>query len=157
MAAYTDLVTWQRGMELVETVYKFTATLPKEERFGLCSQLQRAAVSIPSNTAEGNSRRTVGAFINHVSIAIGSQAEVETLLEICRRLNLGDAVWLERCRLSAREVGKLLYGLVASLERSAKQKRALLYSVILVVAGIWYLVSGILQLVSGISQLSAGL
>ena len=90
MAAYTGLVAWQRGMDLVVEVYEFTSTLPKEERYGLCAKLQRAAVSIPSNIAEGNSRRRRGAYINHSSIAIGSQAEVETLLQLCTRLHFGD-------------------------------------------------------------------
>jgi four helix bundle protein len=143
MAAYTGLVAWQRGMDLVVEVYEFTSTLPKEERYGLCAKLQRAAVSIPSNIAEGNSRRRRGAYINHSSIAIGSQAEVETLLQLCTRLHFGDPTRLARCLTSAREVGKLLYGLQSSLERSASRDRALLYSVILVVTGIWHLVSGI--------------
>lgn len=69
MTTYRDLVVWQRGIELVKAVYEFTATLPSSERYGLSAQLQRAAVSIPSNVAEGHGRRSRAAYMHHVSIA----------------------------------------------------------------------------------------
>jgi len=120
MTTYRDLLVWQRGMDLVEHLYALTRTLPSEERFGLCAQLQRAGVSVPSNVAEGHSRRTQGAFMNHLSIAIGSQAEVETLLEVCKRLKFGDNELLASSERCAIETGKMLYGLYASLERSCE-------------------------------------
>lgn len=142
MASYRDLVVWQRAMDLVERLYEFSRTLPRDERFGLCSQLQRAGVSIPSNLAEGHSRRSDGAFLNHVAIAIGSQAEVETLLETCRRLELGNSKLRVRAEGVALETGKMLYGLHASLERSRANRKALVYSIVLALTGIWYLAAG---------------
>jgi four helix bundle protein len=130
-------------MDLIEAIYEFTGTLPRDERFGLSSQLQRAAVSVPANLAEGQCRRSDGAFLNHVSIAIGSQAEVETLLEACRRLRLGDVSLLGQCERISRETGKMLYGLHASLQRKRPHTRALLYSKLLAVFGLWLLASAL--------------
>ena len=83
---YRELEVWQAGMDLVEVVYAVTRTFPRDELFGLTAQTRRATISVPSNIAEGACRRTTGAFLNHVSIALGSHAEVETCLEIAIRL-----------------------------------------------------------------------
>ena len=74
-------------MDLVEVCYKTTAAFPRAELYGLTSQLRRAAVSIPSNVAEGHGRRTTKAYLNHVSIAIGSHAELATCIELAGRLD----------------------------------------------------------------------
>ena len=113
---FRQLVAWQRGMSLVEAVYRFTRTLPSQERFGIVSQLQRAAVSIPSNLAEGHSRRTRPAYAHHVSIALGSQGEVETLLELTARLDMGEQKGREAAFQAAKETGRLMYGLYRRLE-----------------------------------------
>jgi four helix bundle protein len=73
--SYRQLIAWQRGMLPAESVYRFTRTLPRDERFGMAAQLQRAAVSVPANLAEGHCRRTRGAYAQHVSIALGSQGD----------------------------------------------------------------------------------
>ena len=83
MKNYRDLVVWQKGMDLVEKIYKITGFLPNEENFGLTLQLKRAAVSIPSNIAEGFERNTTKDYIKFLSIAKASRAEVETQLLIC--------------------------------------------------------------------------
>jgi len=83
---YRDLDAWQAGMDVVQQIYQVTKRFPADERFGLTAQLRRAAVSMPSNVAEGACRRTTGAFVNHVSIALGSHGEVETCVEIALRL-----------------------------------------------------------------------
>ena len=83
MKNYRDLVVWQKGMDLVEKIYKITGFLPNEEKFGLTLQLKRAAVSIPSNIAEGFERNTTKDYIKFLSIAKASKAEVETQLLIC--------------------------------------------------------------------------
>lgn len=70
--SYRDLLVWQKGMDLVEACYRVTALLPKEERFGLASQIQRAAVSVPANIAEGFGRRNIGEYVRHLLIANGS-------------------------------------------------------------------------------------
>src|SRR3954471_20701786 len=77
---YKDLVVWQKGIALAKATYRLTRTLPSEEKFGLISQMRRAAVSIPSNIAEGQARHTTGEFIQFISHAEGSVAELNTQL-----------------------------------------------------------------------------
>ena len=84
--SYRDLIVWQKSMELVERVYRMTRVFPKEELYGLSSQIRRAAVSIPSNIAEGQARKSTAEFLNFLSIAQGSRAEVETQTLIAQRL-----------------------------------------------------------------------
>ena len=79
---YTDLLVWKKGMELVKAIYVLTRTFPADEKFGIVSQMRRAAVSIPSNIAEGQARRTTGEFIQALSHAEGSVAELRTQLLI---------------------------------------------------------------------------
>jgi four helix bundle protein len=112
---YRDLEAWQAGMTLVEVSYGVTRTFPTDERFGLSAQLRRAAISVPSNIAEGACRRSSPAFANHVSIAIGSHAEVETCLEIARRLGYVSAVEMNRIMVPVDRAGQLVNGLYRSL------------------------------------------
>ena len=84
---YKDLVVWQKAMDLVVEVYRLTKNLPKDELYSLTNQLRRAAVSIPSNIAEGNGRASTGDYVRFLIIARGSVAEVETQLLICARLD----------------------------------------------------------------------
>lgn len=83
---FRDLRVWQSGMEVVEAVYRVSAAFPKSELYRLTNQIRRAAVSVPSNIAEGHSRATTREYLQHVSIAQASLAEVETQLEIAARL-----------------------------------------------------------------------
>jgi four helix bundle protein len=85
---YRDLVVWQKGMDLAKEIYLLTKHLPGDEKFGLVSQMRRAAVSIPSNIAEGQARRTTGEFIQFISHAEGSVAELDTQLTLCQNLKL---------------------------------------------------------------------
>ena len=78
--SYKDLIVWQKGIELAKIVYRLTRCYPVEERFGLVAQMRRAAVSIPSNLAEGQARHTTGEFIQFISHAEGSVAELDTQL-----------------------------------------------------------------------------
>ena len=84
---HKNLVAWQKAMDLVQLVYKFTRKFPKEETFGLVTQMRRAVVSAPSNIAEGAADRSNPQFINFLSIAIGSLNELDTQTEIAFRLN----------------------------------------------------------------------
>jgi four helix bundle protein len=138
MSNFRELRVWQRGMDLIERVYGFTRTLPSVERFGVSSQIQRAAISIPSNAAEGHSRQRLGAYINHISIALGSSAELETLFEACRRLRMGDPESLLACEECLGDVSRMLHGLHSSLERAAQMRKALIYSILLASPVIWY-------------------
>ena len=85
---YRDLVVWQKGIELAREIYLLTKNLPSDEKFGLVSQMRRAAVSVPSNIAEGQARHTTGEFIQFISHAEGSVAELDTQLTLCQDLNL---------------------------------------------------------------------
>ncbi len=82
-----DLEVWRDALDLVEAVYRVTASFPADERFGLTSQLRRAAVSVPSNIAEGSARRTRAELLQSLYIARGSLAEIETQIQIARRLS----------------------------------------------------------------------
>jgi four helix bundle protein len=86
MKSFRELRVWQSSVNLVERVYDLTRSLPREELFGLSSQLRRGAVSIPSNIAEGHAREHLREYLHHLSIAQGSLAEVETQLELAARL-----------------------------------------------------------------------
>jgi four helix bundle protein len=112
---YRDLEAWQRAMNLVEQCYRTTKQFPREEQFGLTSQLRRAAVSVPSNVAEGSARLTTGAFINHVGIALGSLAEIETYVEIATRLNYISPPVAKALNEMSGAVGRLLNGLLRAL------------------------------------------
>jgi four helix bundle protein len=85
-SSYKDLIAWQKGIKLVKLVYDLTRSFPGEEKFGLISQMRRSAVSIPSNLAEGQARRTTGEFVQFVSHAEGSLAELDTQFVIAIEL-----------------------------------------------------------------------
>ncbi len=104
-------------MDLVEDVYKLSKQFPREELYGLTSQIRRAAVSVPSNIAEGQGRRTTADFLRHLSIAYGSLREVETQAMIARRLKYIASAKIQDVMDRAGEVGRLLNGLMAALER----------------------------------------
>jgi four helix bundle protein len=114
---------WQRAMTLVEGCYGAAKQLPDDERFGLSAQIRRAAISVPSNIAEGSCRPT-RAFVNHITIALGSLAEVETCVEVAVRLG-----YLTRSRAGplldlAGEGGRMLHGLARSLRASTKRRKS---------------------------------
>src|SRR5712691_5534753 len=87
---YQELIVWQKAMDLVEDVYKASRDFPREEVYALTSQIRRAAVSIPSNIAEGQGRRTTLDFLRHLSIAYGSLREVETQILIAGRFTISE-------------------------------------------------------------------
>ena len=113
--SYRDLIVWQKAMLLTCSVYELTGAFPKEERFGLVSQMRRAAVSIPSNIAEGQARHTSGSFVQFISNAEGSVAELDTQLALSMQLGL--VAWRqcqESCAL-LEEVRKMLNALRRSI------------------------------------------
>ncbi|MGH8771177.1 MAG: four helix bundle protein [Burkholderiales bacterium] len=109
------MLVWQKSMDLVEAIYKLTRTFPQEERFGLTSQLQKAAVSIPSNIAEGHGRKFTKVYLNASSIASGSLMEVETHLQIGARLRYLSSQQLDEMLTKTQEIGRMLNGLIKSL------------------------------------------
>ena len=110
---YRDLVVWQKSMDLAERVYLASANFPREERYGITSQIRRAAVSIPSNIAEGQGRRMSDEeLIRFLLIALGSLCELETQLELAVRLKILEKQSMMTLRPLTEEVGRLLNGLV---------------------------------------------
>ena len=89
--SFRDLRVWQAGMDLVTHVYRLTQSFPREEQYGLTSQMRRAAVSVPSNIAEGHARESSKEYLNHLSIVQGSLAELQTQIEIAARLDFVEA------------------------------------------------------------------
>ena len=114
---YRDLIAWQKAMDLVDLIYTASRSFPKEELYGLTSQIRRAAVSIPSNIAEGQGRRTKGEFRQALSVAHGSIREVETQIMIARRQGFSAPTDEEEVLTLAAEVGRLTQGLMNSLDR----------------------------------------
>lgn len=114
--SYRDLLVWQRSMDLVEICYIVASTFPKEEVYGLISQLRRAVVSIPANIAEGHGRDGLGEYIHFLGIAQGSLRETETHLLIAGRLRLVDEQKLQEVLKLSEEVSRTLGSLIRSLK-----------------------------------------
>jgi four helix bundle protein len=114
--SYRDLIAWQKGMELVVTIYSATQGFPKEERYGLSSQLRRAAVSVPSNIAEGQARYSQREFLRFLSNARGSLAELETQVMMAERLRYLQMTLATPILDAAAELNRILNGLVAAIE-----------------------------------------
>jgi four helix bundle protein len=115
-SSFRDLKVWQESMRLVEDVYRITRRFPSDERFGLTSQIRRAAISIASNIGEGGRRKRRKAHLNHLDIALGSQGEVEVQLEIARRLIYISDVEHKKIDERVARVGRMLNGLIESLQ-----------------------------------------
>ena len=114
---FKELQVWQRAMELVEEVYSLVKILPKEEDFGLKSQLRRAVISVPSNIAEGNSRHTTKEYVNFLSIARGSNSEVLTQLLICNRLGYLNEEQIGKAIDLTEEISKMLNAMIVKLSK----------------------------------------
>lgn len=119
LASHRDLHVWQKAMDLVTACYRLTASFPKMETYGLASQLQRAAVSVPANIAEGKGRAKTGAYLQHLSIAAGSLAELDTHLGVAQRLGYISEDQLTEITGKLEEVGRMLTGLRKSLATGA--------------------------------------
>ncbi len=120
LKSYRDLDIWQKAMDLVVAAYETSRAFPSEKRFGLASQLRKAAVSIPANIAEGYGRMYRGDYVRHLSIARGSLAELETHLAIAVRLDYVTREGAMACWDLSQEVGKMLTRLIQSLGSSER-------------------------------------
>src|SRR5208283_3877947 len=114
---YQELIVWQKAMDLVLLVYGATSGFPQKEVFGLTNQLRRAAVSIPSNIAEGQGRKTTRDFVHYLSISNGSLQELETQVILASRLNYIDEVQQTEILDRSAEFGRLINGLTKSLTK----------------------------------------
>src|SRR5439155_15717925 len=119
---YRDLLVWQDSMDLVVAIYRITATFPKEERYSLVDQLRRAAVSVPSNVAEGHGRSRTGDYLRHLSVSVGSLSEVETQVQIARRLEYITEDDQRQLLDSCNAIAKMLGGLIRSLRRRLESR-----------------------------------
>ena len=113
--SFEDLLVWQKAMDLVVEIYRLAKLLPGDEIYALSNQMKRAAVSIPSNIAEGQERNTTKDFINYLHIAKGSKGELETQLLICVRLQYLTQSQIASAQNLLREIGKMLNALIQSL------------------------------------------
>lgn len=120
--SHRDLKVWQLGMDLAETVYEITKSFPREETYGITSQLRRAASSIPANIAEGNGRDSSKEYLRHLSIAVGSLCEVETFLLLALRLNYVSEKQTHSFLELLEEEGRMLRGLQASIRRKIESR-----------------------------------
>jgi four helix bundle protein len=117
MRPHEKLEVWKRGIDFVVAIYKETESFPKEERFGLTSQIRRASVSIPANIAEGAARQSSKEFAHFLSVAQGSASEVETEMLIAYRLGYLDEKTYSTMRSEMETIGRMVFGLSQSLNR----------------------------------------
>ena len=115
MAGYRDLKVWQTAIRLATEVYKLSGLFPKQETYGLTSQIQRSAVSVPSNIAEGHGRNSSKEFNHFLGVAMGSLAELETQLILAQQLGCLDEETIESVLQISDETGKMIRGLQKSL------------------------------------------
>lgn len=116
MRGYEDLVVWQKAMDLAASIYALSPLMPKSELYGMTSQIQRAAASVPANIAEGYQRGTRKDYARFIGIARGSLAETETFLMLAIRIGHLPGAEAEPCLAAAREVGRMLTGLKRRLD-----------------------------------------
>ena len=138
--SFRDLEVWKKGMDLADAVYTATTDFPRSELFGLAAQIRKAVVSIPSNIAEGNAVGG-GRYLHHLRIALGSEAELQTQLELSVRRGYISSELAQGLLSCTSEVGRMLHGLHDSLKR--RQARARLTKatgliLILHAAGFWW-------------------
>jgi four helix bundle protein len=114
--SYQDLIVWQKSIQLVTVMYSLTRKFPADERFGIISQLNRAAISIPANIAEGWGRETSKNYLQFLRTSRGSVMEVQTLLIISKNLNFISQTEFELMSQKTEEVGKILQGLIKSIK-----------------------------------------
>jgi four helix bundle protein len=113
--SFRDLIVWQKSIDLVYEIYRLTREFPKHELYGLSSQVQRAAVSVAANIAEGNNRNSTREYIHHLSFSLGSLAEVETYLVVSTRLGYAQQKVIAAMELKCDEIGKMLRSLQKAL------------------------------------------
>lgn len=113
--SYRDLKVWQKAMDLAADIFEATKPFPKHEQYGLVSQMRRAAISVPSNIAEGSSRRSRAEFIRFINIATGSLSELETQILLATRFDYLRSEHCSELLVKADEIGRMLFSLQRSL------------------------------------------
>jgi four helix bundle protein len=123
--SFRDLQIWQKSMQLTVAIYRLTQGFPREEVYGLTSQIRRAAVSVPSNIAEGQGRLSPAEFRQFLGIARGSICELQTQLEIARLLQFGKPELLDEAVSLSHEVGKMIYSFLGSIKNQIRGNQQL--------------------------------
>jgi len=123
ISSYRDLEVWKRAMTLVTDVYRTTQAFPKDEMYGLTSQVRRAASSIPANIAEGWGRNMTGEYVQFLRIARGSLLELETHIAIAENLGYISHEASRQIACRTEEIGKMLFALIAGVQRKARSRR----------------------------------
>ena len=121
MNSYKDLIVWKKSVELVIQLYDYIQAFPKNESYVLSDQMRRAAISIPSNIAEGYERKTTIEYVHFLLIARGSKAELETQLYICNQLKIGDVEKNALLQSICEEIGKMLNSMIRSLNNKSSK------------------------------------
>ena len=124
VGGFKDLLVWRKGIQLVKEIHKLTGPFPADEKFGLVSQMRRAAVSIPSNIAEGQARKTTGEFIQFLSHAEGSLAELDTHLVLAVELGYSKTSQAAPATELVSELKRMLNGLRRTLLKSVKSAKS---------------------------------
>jgi four helix bundle protein len=119
VSSFRELVVWQRSMQLATAIYRLTQSFPREELYGLSSQMRRSAVAVPSNIAEGHGRLSAGEYKQFLGIARGSNFELQTQLELAQSLSVGDAKLIRQAGALSHEVGKMLYSILDNFKAKA--------------------------------------
>jgi four helix bundle protein len=120
--SFRDLTVWQRSMQLTVAIYRLTRDFPREEIYGLTSQIRRAAVSLPSNIAEGHGRLNKGEYRQFLGVARASNFELQTQIEIARAVGIGNPQLLNEAEGLSHEVGKMLYAILDSTKKNESPK-----------------------------------
>ena len=120
--SFRDLIVWQRSMQLTVAIYKLTRDFPREEIYGLSSQIRRAAVSLPSNIAEGHGRLNKAEYRQFLGIARASNFELQTQIEIARAIGIGNPLLINEAESLSHEVGKMLYAILDSTKKPGPPK-----------------------------------
>ena len=118
MHNYKELKIWQRAMEYAEEIYKLTALLPVDEKFGLISQIRRSSIAVASNIAEGCGRHTDKQLHQFLSVALGSLCEIDTQILLCERLNILSHSQVDKLNQENNELQKMVYSFMKSLNQS---------------------------------------
>lgn len=121
--SFRDLIVWQKAMTLTVTIYRLTRDFPREEQYGLISQMRRTAVSVPSNIAEGQGRLRVGDFRHFLGIARGANFELQTQLEVARALDMGEGKLIDEAGALSQEISKMLYAMLVGLKTDSRIAR----------------------------------
>ena len=117
--SFRELIVWQRSIQLATTIYLLSRGFPKDEIYGLASQIRRSAISVPSNIAEGQGRLSTGEFRQILGIARGSNFELQTQLEIARSMKMGDSKLIDQAEGLSHEVGKMIQAILEKITHRA--------------------------------------